>query len=1263
MDLRGTLIFASGALAALLGQTDTDLSGLNIYDLLDGKAIIGVRKVLDRVLHTGLGAHTAQCPMVLPGGTVRHLEFAAVLACDEQGSPRGFRGLVRDVTEREDAQAMSRATLDSQAAQICILDELGVVRVVNRAWDFAAGTGMSPEGFEVGGNYLTALERSRQLGLPDAAMELEGLKAVLEGRRQEFSLEYPKARAIKTRWFLLTGTPLVMDGRISGAVLSRLETTERRLAEEELTTLYKAMDSSIEGLALLSPEGACLFMNPAFAHLHGYDAPVELASRQWSDLYPPEELARIQSVVLPQLRQLGYWSGEMRGLLRGGDTYHEEVSFTLTEKGQVIISSVRDVSERKRSERALKESEQKFRAIFDGVMEGILVVEPSGPRLLAANRTVLEMFGHPAGCDLGSIDLLWHFPHAEAERLMEHLAHAMESRDHQRIRFRARRVDGALLWIEAIGTRIDFEGREVALVAVSDVTVRVESQAALFKSEALLRAVIESAQDLIFIKDLERRYVKVNPAMAKMFGRSVEEIEGLLDDVLFDAEGAAVSAQSDRLVLSGQSTDEEVVKHLRGRPCAFHTVKVPLRDASGQVLGICGIARDVTDRRLADQELKKKDALMGSMAEATRELLVTPNFSEAMGRALALLGPAIEADRVFLYQIHPREVTGEPVLSQRFEWTSDRESPQIDCPDYQNIPMTHSLAQRWKPLLENGGHVRQIVRDLPEEDRAIFSRNGVKSLMVLPVHCGRELWGCVGFSDCTNDRAWSPNERSILEAFSAAVGGALRRSRDEESLRRSEERLRVQVEGSRGFYYYLCDREMNYTYISSPNFEEITGYSVEYITSPHPSHVTDNPVNAVGEEWTRRVLEEALEPPPYLYEIMHRDGRLVMLEVYERPLLKDGQVVGLQGVAQDVTDRIRMEQALRESEERLRFLVENMPGTFFYIQNLDGTYAYVSPSVETITGYTPEFIMGPRESLSTDNPVNLEAQKITDRVLKEGYAPPPYQYEMRHRDGRPIMLEAYERPIVKDGKVVCALGLLHDITDRLAMQAKLEHYRQSEVMGHLSVGLAHEVRNPLFAINVTIEALQKKLAGHPEVEPYVEAVQDQTKRLATLIRDMLDLGRPSDPAHRETRQLEALAREAVDVLQENGPGSAGRLIIVPPPAPIVVRVEGKRIVEAFVNIIENALAFAPCGTPVRVTFEVLKDRAVARISDEGPGVSPEMLPILFRPFVTNRPGSTGLGLAVVERIVRDHGGEVWVENHAPGPGCTFSFFLPRGEGE
>ena len=108
------------------------------------------------------------------------------------------------------------------------------------------------------------------------------------------------------------------------------------------------------------------------------------------------------------------------------------------------------MSERKLSDRALKASEQNFRAIFDGVMEGILVVDPAGPRLLAANRTILEMFGYAAGSDLSSIDLLWHFPHAAEERLMEHLTHAWSPGSTSASGSGRNALTGVLLWIEAI---------------------------------------------------------------------------------------------------------------------------------------------------------------------------------------------------------------------------------------------------------------------------------------------------------------------------------------------------------------------------------------------------------------------------------------------------------------------------------------------------------------------------------------------------------------------------------------------------------------------------------------------------------------------------------------------------------------------------------------------------------------------------------------------------------------------------------------------
>ncbi len=1029
MEPGGRFTVVSETLAHLLGQPADALLGKNACDLALPESGVEVRRVLERALLTGSEPQPVTCGVLHGDGRVRQMELSAALACDEDGRPSGFRGVFRDVTGRDRAQAMTRATLDSQQTQICVLDERGVIRVVNKAWDFGAGTCGPSAGFEVGGSYLTVLEGHRQSGNGAAAREFEGVQAVLGSRRNNFSLEYPLPGPVNPRWYNLTATPLLLSGKVSGAVISRRDITERKLAEEELTTLYKAMDASIDGLALFGAGGNALFMNPAFAHLFGCDAPVELAGKGLRDLFTPEDLSRLDSETIPHLKRLGYWLGELKGLLKGGGAVHLEVAFTLIEKGQVTICSARDVSDRRRTENALRESERRLRAIFEGVIEGILVLEPSGAKVLAANPTALQMFGYPRDVDPASIDLsrhilpehrllifariakaagpgehaplqvqmlradgspFWieaigtptefdgdpaalvavtdvttrvrseaalresefkfrsifdtvqeaiiavdvaggmkvvaanracldmfgyppgtlpeelevtrHIREEDAAEIASHFSHMLTDEPHSRARYQVFRRDRTRFWIEARGSNTEFDGRPVALVALSDVTAAVESEAAVRRSELLLRSVIDSARDIIFIKGKDRRYMTINPAGAALFGMTPDLVVGLRDEDLFDPAGAASIALSDARVLAGSTVEEETVKIALGNEeRSLHSFKAPLRDEGGDIFGICGIVRDTTERRqteaanrdneekmrllvegardfffyIADKnlnytyispgnfkaitgynveevkgehaplptdspvnvianewtrrvleegiqpppylyeirhkngrpilletferpvlkegevvglqgiahdvterertraELRRKDRLMEAVAEAARVMMGAHDSPGAIGVALAILGRAAEVDRVYLYQIHRGgEQVGE-VLSQRYEWTSDRVQPQISNPLYQSIPLSHPLARQWRPILEKGGCVRQIVHDLPDAAQAIFKANGGRSLLVVPVFSGGQLWGCLGFNDCTTDREWARSEEAILSAFATCAGGVL----------------------------------------------------------------------------------------------------------------------------------------------------------------------------------------------------------------------------------------------------------------------------------------------------------------------------------------------------------------------------------------------------------------------------------------------------------------------------------------------------------
>jgi len=189
------------------------------------------------------------------------------------------------------------------------------------------------------------------------------------------------------------------------------------------------------------------------------------------------------------------------------------------------------------------------------------------------------------------------------------------------------------------------EGKEHSLASaqdegiIEDVTDRKTAEVALRESEERLRAIYETAHDYIFVKDRDLRYTHVNPALADLFGKTVSEFVGLTDDLLFDEEVLPRVIEADRRVLSGSVVEESNTSTINGVDYVFHTIKVPLRDEAGEVIGLCGIARDITELKrgevvervmgsilqaaVSDVDLK---TLISRTRELLKELIDTTNF-------------------------------------------------------------------------------------------------------------------------------------------------------------------------------------------------------------------------------------------------------------------------------------------------------------------------------------------------------------------------------------------------------------------------------------------------------------------------------------------------------------------------------------------------------------------------------------------------------------------------------------------------------------
>jgi len=215
-------------------------------------------------------------------------------------------------------------------------------------------------------------------------------------------------------------------------------------------------------------------------------------------------------------------------------------------------------------------------------------------------------------------------------------------------------------------------------------------------------------------------------------------------------------------------------------------------------------------------------------------------------------------------------------------------------------------------------------------------------------------------------------------------------------------------------------------------------------------------------------------------------------------------------------------------------------------------------------------------------------------------------------------------------------------------------------MGTLVGGVAHEVRNPLFGISATLDALGVRFAGDGAAAPLMATMREQVQRLGRLMTDLLDYGRPI--ASELTRQsVSAVVERSIASCAAASEQRGVSVELGGEPFPDVVFMDEPRLQQVFQNLVQNAVEHTPREGRVRLDVrpEPRRGRAGIRcaVHDSGPGFDPTHLPRVFEPFFSSRRGGTGLGLSIVQRIVDQHSGHVEAGNHPEGGGVV-TVWLP-----
>jgi PAS domain S-box-containing protein len=402
----------------------------------------------------------------------------------------------------------------------------------------------------------------------------------------------------------------------------------------------------------------------------------------------------------------------------------------------------------------------------------------------------------------------------------------------------------------------------------------------------------------------------------------------------------------------------------------------------------------------------------------------------------------------------------------------------------------------------------------------------------------------------------------------------------------------------------------------------------------------------------------------------HASGETRLVDLYAGPLALEDRVL-VHIIVHDVTERERAaerERALiaeRVAREFMERAAEEWRRTFDAI-DLPILVVDASDCLTQVNAAARELDDGSL-GVAAGTRIAAEVPSRLWRVIRErvhlarelGQAGPS-----RVLDGRGRTWEVWASRFTPSADAGARLIVVaRELTALIDLQEEVQRKETMARMGELVAGVAHEVRNPLFALSSTLDAMRARFGdtAPPEFARYYPVLSAQVQRLSDLTRDLLEYGRPSQMTL-EPCGVDDLLRLTNDLTRTVAETHGVRVAVTSAPSRGRVRADRARLLQVLHNLVLNAIQFSAAGGIVTLQAARVDTGPhpywLFIVRDQGPGFPRDALPHVFEPFFTKRPGGTGLGLALAYRIVADHGGTITAGNAAPGPGATVQFTLP-----
>ena len=475
------------------------------------------------------------------------------------------------------------------------------------------------------------------------------------------------------------------------------------------------------------------------------------------------------------------------------------------------------------------------------------------------------------------------------------------------------------------------------------------------------------------------------------------------------------------------------------------------------------------------------------------------------------------------------------------------------------------------------------------------------------------------------------------------------------------ERLRLQAERDRIFDQsvdMLATATLDgYLTRVNPAFQKTLGLTPELLLS---RHVLDfvHPDDIPRAKKQMRKMEAGEGARSFEVRCRHVDGTYRWLSWNCNPA-DDGV---LYAVARDVTEQkeaearqMEMARALERAAQEWRVTFDTIDDPVVLVDEA-GMVRRLNEKARELAGLEHSDILGRRVGSIGDSPLWQRAEEIAESARAGNTIATQVS---GNGTGKTWVLKA---SVVRTGDVGrgSVIVIAHDVTPLVRLQASLRRSETMAEMGSLVAGVAHEVRNPLFAMSATLDALEARYGIREDSMAHVEVFRSQLDRMTQLMQELLDYGKPPT-LDLEFETLGTVIGAAIEENKEMAQECGVTIREASEPALPKVKMDRMRLTQVFDNLVTNAIQHSDRGESVTITTNLIcqdgRDWVETQVCDSGPGFSADDLEHIFEPFFTRRQGGTGLGLALVRRIIDQHGGSVRAENRTHG-GASICVRLP-----